>query len=89
MNKELLSEETNEVSEIANETKDGPVICPQTESLLIGVGLVGEVSLSQRNDDYDCVVDETSEEFLHFVFSEKSFSKLYKLLIKVRTTMNH
>jgi hypothetical protein len=61
LTKELLGEETNKVPEIADETEDGPVVAPETEGLVVGVGLEGEVSFPERNDDYHCVVDEAGE----------------------------
>lgn len=53
----LLSKETDDVSEIPNETEDGPVVGPEAESLVVGVSLEGKVCFPKGNDDYDCVVD--------------------------------
>lgn len=51
--------------EISDETEDGPVVCPEAEGLVVGVGFEGEVGFSEGDDDYDSVVNEAGEEFLH------------------------
>lgn len=65
MRDNLLSEETKNVFEEGNETEYGPIVSPQTEGLLAGIVLEGEVSLTKGNQNYDSVVNETSEIFLH------------------------
>ncbi len=79
MSKELLGKETDEVPEIADETEDGPVVSPEAERLVVGVGLEGEVGFSQRNKDHYSVVNQAGEQFLHLVLEA---CELYKFLSK-------
>lgn len=69
MRKNLQGEKTNKVSEVGKETKDGPIVGPEAECLLVGVVFKGLVSLSKGDEYYNGVVDETSEIFLHLVVS--------------------
>lgn len=69
MRDNLQGEETDNVPEVGKETKDGPIIGPEAEGLLVGVVLESLVSLSEGDKDYNSVVDETSEIFLHLVVS--------------------
>jgi hypothetical protein len=69
MRENLQGEETDEVSKVGKETKDGPIVGPKAECLLVGVVLEGLVRLSEGDEDYYSVVDEKSEVFLHLFFS--------------------
>jgi hypothetical protein len=59
--KELLSQETNQAPDKSNETKYRPVVSPQTERLLAGVGFKREVCLPKWNEHHDGVVYETGQ----------------------------
>lgn len=55
----LLSEKSEEVSEISNETENRPIVSPETEGLLACVALERQICLSEWNQHHNCVVDQT------------------------------
>ncbi len=85
MRDNLLSEEAEDVFEEGEETENGPIVSPETEGLLTGVVLEGNVSLTEGDQNYDSVVNETSEVFLHlFLDFRVSFGfNLYKSFLTI------
>lgn len=77
----ILWKETNQVPEIPYKTVNGPIVSPETECLIICFILVSQVSLSQRNEDDNSVVDQTRQKLLHGSL-DKSFLIDYKVSLE-------
>jgi len=66
--KKLLFQKSNEVLKPTKNAEDSPVISPKAECFVIRIVFEGQVSFSQWDQSNYCVVDETGEVLLHFLF---------------------